>query len=228
MVDAALIELEGVLFDTRELRRSSLREALHERQLPTDLNYDSVDGYPPRIAAALVLAELGAPTDVVLLDLITLTAERTFSARLSSTGAALCDGARDFVREASATTRLAVVTRARRADLETMLRLASLGEFFTITICSDDVLDVKPSAAGHLLAIERLNRQRALSPKAVIALEDGAPGIRAVRDAGVRCIAVGDVPAHIAIEADAYVESLAGQTARSLDLLSRPGQERVQ
>ena len=73
-----------------------------------------------------------------------------------------------------------------------------------------------------------MNRQRPLSPKAVIALEDGTAGIRAARAAGVRCIAVGPIPAHIAIEADAYVTSLAGQTARSLDLLSRPGQERVQ
>jgi hypothetical protein len=44
----------------------------------------------------------------------------------------------------------------------------------------------------------------------------------------VRCVAVGDVPAHVAIEADAFVATLEGHTLSSLDALSRPGRERVQ
>lgn len=227
MVDAALLELEGVVFDTRELRRNSLHDALLEHGVASTLDSDAVDGCPPRLAAAAALTAQGVAHDDVLLDLIALSAERAFTSRLALRGAALREGARDFVREASATARLAIVTRAQRTDVDTMLRLAGLAEFFTITISADDVLDGKPAAEGHRLALERLNRQRPLAPRAAIALEDGGTGIRAARAAGIRCVAVGPMPAYVAMDADAYIPSLRGQTIRALDQLSRP-QERVQ
>ena len=194
MVDAALIELEGVLFDTRELRRD-----------------------------APAIAEMKDADDPVLADLAAMRAERAFSDALAMRGAALREGARDFVREASAVARLVAVTRAGRSDASTLLRLGGLEEFFSIVITADDVSDSKPSPEPLRVALERLAGQRPIDAGAVIALEDSAAGIRAARLAGVRCVAVGEVPAHIAMEADAYVESLAGQTIRSLDQLSRAG-----
>lgn len=201
MVDAALIEIEGVLFDTRELRRAAL---------------ESSEGHDS--------------DDPVVADLAAMRAERAFSDALGMRGAALREGARDFVREASAVARLVAVTGARRQDATTLLRLGGLDEFFSIVITADDVLAGRPSAEAYELALDRLTRQRPIDTYAVIALEDTQSGIQAARRAGVRCVAVGDVPAHIAMEADAYVESLAGQTIRSLDHLSRTGggQEHVQ
>ncbi len=222
MVDAALLELEGVVFDTRELRRASLQDALREHGLDLTLEPEAVDGFTTRGAALSALAAHDSADDHVLVDLIALRAEREFSSRLAMRGADLRDGARDFVREASATTRLAVVTRARRADVEMMLRLSSLADFFTLVIASDDVLDGKPSGDGYRFALDRLNRKRPLPPRAAIAIEDGQPGIRAAHNAGVRCVAVGPMAAYLAIEADAFVPSLAGQTVRALDQLSQP------
>ena len=228
MVDAVLLELEGVVFDTRELRRKALRDALLEQGLASTLDPDRLDGFAPRAAAQAALEHQGVPHDEVLIDLIALRAERGFAASLATGGTALCEGALDFVREAAAVVRLAVVTRAKRADAESMLRLASLTEFFAMVVSADDVLEAKPSSETHLLAIERLGRQRPLTVGQVIAVEDGEPGIRAARAAGLRCIAVGSLAAHVAMEADAYVASLVGQTIRTLDQLSMPGQERVQ
>ncbi len=228
MVDAALLELEGIVFDTRELRRNSLQDALRDHGLASTIDDDHLDGHTPRASALAALSRQGVVGDDVLLDLVVFAAERHFTSRLAVTGAALCDGALDFVREASGNARLAAVTRARRADTDTMLRLASLSEFFTLIVSADDVLDPKPAAEGHRLAIERLARRRPLAPTATIAIEDGESGIRAARAAGIRCVAVGSIPAHIAMEADAYVPSVAGQTMRALDALTRPGQEHVQ
>jgi HAD superfamily hydrolase (TIGR01509 family) len=224
MVDAALLELEGVVFDTHDLRRVSLQDALMDHGLASTIDTERLDGYPPRAAIAAALNQQGVEHDDVLIDLVALTAERAFTSRLAVTGAALRDGALDFVREASATARLVAVTRARRSDAETMLRLASLGEFFSTVISADDVLDPKPAADSHRAAIERLKRQRPVASSNIIAIEDGIPGIRAAHAAGVRCVCVGSLPAHVVMEADAYVETLAGQTIRSLDQLSRPGQ----
>lgn len=187
-----------------------------------------LDGESQRAAVLAAFAAQGAPPDEVMADLVALAAERTFSSRLGLRGAALREGALDFVREAAGTTRLAVVTRARRADADTLLRLAQLDAFFNVIVTADDVLDAKPGPEGYRIALERLAKMRPVDPRSAIAIEDGGPGIRAARAVGVRCIAVGPLPAHVAIEADAYVPSLESQTVRSLDQLSRPGQERVQ
>lgn len=205
MVDAALLELEGVVFDTRALRANSLREGLTAHGL-TDLPTD----------------------DVVLRDLVLLRAERDFSSRLATEGASLHAGTREFIDVAASQVRLVVVTRASRDDATTMLRLAGLGDRFAMLICAEDVREAKPSPEGYRAAIDRLNRRRPTPLHAILALEGDGAGIRAARAAGIRCVAIGPMPAHVAIEADAYVESLVGQSIRGLDKLSQPGQERVQ
>jgi beta-phosphoglucomutase-like phosphatase (HAD superfamily) len=64
--------------------------------------------------------------------------------------------------------------------------------------------------------------------KRTLALEHALAGIRAARGAGITCVAVGPLAAHVAIEADAYVLSLAPHTIRSLDHFVRTGEEHVQ
>ncbi|MEP6493198.1 MAG: HAD family phosphatase [bacterium] len=229
MVDVALFELEGVLFDTRDLRRAALREAMTAHGLDVPLDPEVVDGLTPRAAAQESLARAHTVWDHVLVDLVTLSAERSFSQRLASSGAEIQSGARALIENAASRGRIAVVTRMRRVDADAMLRLAGLESVFTAMVCSDNVLEPKPSPVGYLSALTRLSggRQRPLGPGSVLALEDSLLGIRAARAAGLRCIAVGPLPAHVALEADALVETLVGQTLRSLDILSRPGGERV-
>ena len=228
MVDVALLELEGVLFDTMDLQRAGLRDALIPLGILLPLDSDVIDGLPPRAAAIAALSLGRIDVDDVLLDVIATRAERAFSERLAAAGAGLRAGARSFVEDAASQARIAIVTRASRSDAESMLRLAELESMATVMICADYVLEAKPSPDGHRMALERLARQRPFGRTAVLALEDGLLGIRAARAAGARCVAVGPMPAHVALEADAYTASLEGQSLRSLDALSVPGPERVQ
>jgi beta-phosphoglucomutase-like phosphatase (HAD superfamily) len=81
----------------------------------------------------------------------------------------------------------------------------------------------KPSPEPYKLALARLQRARArLVRGTVVAIEDGLPGIRSARAAGLATVVVGDVPAHVALEADGYVASIAGLTAESLLSLVAP------
>lgn len=228
MVDVVLVELEGVVFETREMRLESLRDALVVQGTPVAFDPDAVLGLPTRAAvvAALNASDVGA--DDVLIDLVVVAAERAFASRLALGGVNVARGARTFLERAASAARVGAVTRLNRADAATLLRLAGLDSAFGAVVCGDDVLDPKPSPEGYELAIDRLTRPQRVARGAILALEDSAPGIAAARAARVRCIAVGDVAAHIAIEADAYVASLEGQTLAALDQLSRPGQERVQ
>lgn len=228
MVDAVLLELEGVVFDTRELRRLSLRDALLEQGLAPTIDHDAVDGATPRAAVEQSLALQAVERDDVLIDLLVARVERAFSSRLASTGAALCDGARAFIEGAATTARLAVATSARRADVDTMLRLASLGDCFGVIITADDVLAENPFVEARRLALGRLSKQRPVTMKRTLALEHALAGMRAARLCGITCVAVGPLAAHVAMNADAYVPTLAAHTIRSLDHFVRTGEEQVQ
>jgi beta-phosphoglucomutase-like phosphatase (HAD superfamily) len=61
----------------------------------------------------------------------------------------------------------------------------------------------------------------------VVAIEDGLAGINAARAAGIATVVVGDVPAHVAIEADGYIPSIAGLTPDSLLSLVAPRNEPI-
>jgi beta-phosphoglucomutase-like phosphatase (HAD superfamily) len=228
MVDAVLLELEGVVFDTRELRRLSLRDALLEQGLAPTIDHDVVAGSTPRAAVERSLTLQALEHDDVLLGILTARVERSFSSRLAASGAALCDGARAFIEDAAGTARLAIVTTARRADVDVMLRLASLGDYFSVIVAAEDAMEQKPSAEAHRLALGRLGKRRPITMKRTLALEHALSGIRAARDAAITCVAIGPLPAHIAMEADAYVPSLVPHTIRSLDHFVRTGEEQVQ
>lgn len=228
MVDAALFELEGVLFDTITLRRDSLRSALAAHGIAIPLEPEIIDALGPRAAAAAALMRARMPFDDVLLDVITAGAERAFATNLAAGGAELYEGAQAFVESAACSTRVAIVTRAARADAQLLLRLAGLDAVPAIMVCGDDVLDAKPSCEGYRLALDRLGRQRRVRLATVIALEHGTMGIRAALAAGVRCVVAGAVAPHVAIEANAYLPTLQGHTLKSLDELLTSGREHVQ
>jgi beta-phosphoglucomutase-like phosphatase (HAD superfamily) len=228
MVDVALVELEGVVFETRDLRVGALRDAFATQGIACPVHNEAMTGLAPRAAAAAALAAAKIPADHVLVDLIALTAERAFSSRLGLFGARLSRGGRGFLEHAASSARIGIVTRAARADVDALIRLSGLDVPFAVVVCGDDVLDGKPAVDGYRVALDRLSRSRPVNTSSVLALEDAGDGIRAARSAKVRCVAVGDVPPHVAIEADAFVASLEGHTLASLDQLSRPGRERVQ
>ena len=228
MVEVVLVELEGVVFETRQLRLESLRDALASQGAPAAFDPDVVVGLPTRAAVVAAMNASDVRQDDVFIDLVVLAAEQAFASQLATGGVNVAGGARTFLERAASAARVGAVTRLNRADVATLLRLSGLDNAFGAIVCGDDVLDPKPSSEGYELAIDRLSRPQRAARRAILALEDSAPGITAARAARVRCIVVGDVAAHVAVEADAYVESLEGQTLAALDQLSRPGQERVQ
>ena len=59
----------------------------------------------------------------------------------------------------------------------------------------------------------------------VVALEDSLDGIRGARGAGLRCVAIGDLPAHVAMEADALIPAITGIDAHTVErLVARAGE----
>jgi beta-phosphoglucomutase len=229
MIDAVLFEFDGVIADTRLVRRRALRDTIEGDGIAlTDDEYiECCAGLPVRAAIRAAFALRGVPIDDTGVELAGMRADRRF-ATLVETGLSLAEGAQVAIEALHGTTRLGIVSRAARRDIEQTLALAQMDHAFEFIIADDDPFPPKPSSASYLGAIERLGRRRPVAPRNVVALEDGPAGIRAAKAAGLRCAVIGDLPVHLAVDADALIPSLVGLGLRSLDAvtLGRHGAQR--
>ena len=189
MLDAVLLEWEGVLADTTVARHDALRRALADEGVQSDA--------------------LG--NDPALADLVALRATRAFAERIGK-GLVLLPGARAFVERVQIASRVAIVTSATRAETEFVLRLAGLDGAIATIVSADDMLG---GTAAFERAIAHLARVRALKRDRVVALASTSAALRAAHAAGVRTIAVNAL-AHVALEADGALASIDGVTVADL------------
>jgi HAD superfamily hydrolase (TIGR01509 family) len=210
-MQVVLMEFEGILADTTPHRLAALRDALSADGLSLDDETwtEHCHGLAVEPAVRAARLALGAPDDPPAIELARLRAERAFTQRISR-GLLMQPGGLALVQALRTQARLALVTRASRADVDFVLTLANLADAFTCVVTSDDKVAAKPSPAPYQLALEKLARTTPVAPGDTIAFEDSRPGIRAARAAGVRAIAVGPLPVHHAMEADAYYPTLSG------------------
>jgi beta-phosphoglucomutase-like phosphatase (HAD superfamily) len=219
MLDAVLLEWEGVLADTGSVRRDALLRALADEGVPfTTAGYDACfSGLDVRSAAAAALRAAGRD-DATLAEIIALRAGRVFTERLAE-GFSLAPGAMDLVTDAAHRTRIAIVTQAARAETEVALGLAGLQEVVRAVVTVSDVTDPPPSPALVERALAHLARLRPTRADRVVAMVQSLPAIRAARSAGVRTLAVG-APAHVAAEADGAVDDLGDVTLEAVARLT--------
>lgn len=91
--------------------------------------------------------------------------------------------------------KLAIVSGARRSEIEAVLAAVPWGDHVSLIVSSDDLATgvSKPDPDGYLLAIDRLNQQcsdLALAPTDCLAIEDSYAGIDAAKRAGVPVLGV--------------------------------------
>ncbi|MBA3853420.1 MAG: hypothetical protein C0503_03335 [Gemmatimonas sp.] len=217
-----LIEFENVLAETATLRQAALAESLAADgiELTAELLTLSL-GRTFDDAIHRIREAVGAPADATGEELARLRAERAFAARLGK-GVAMPAGVRTALEKLSAMSRLALVTRAPRRDVEFVLQLSGLDGVFRPIVAQEDVRVSKPGRAPYAAALARVAE---LFPGQVlrgVAVEDSVVGVRAARDAGLLTVLVGAHPPQDAMEAECWVESLADFTPERLRLLLSP------
>ena len=228
MLDIVLVELEGVIADTGEARRDAIFAALRADgvMLPESEYRDLCAGLSFEDATRAAYRGVGRNRDETAIAISAHRAERAYRAYIGK-GLTLVEGARETLERLHETVRLGLVTRAPRDDAMFVLSLARIEDLFTCVVAQKDA-PAKPSPEPHRLALSRMQRARARVVRGtVVAIEDGLSGITAARAAGIATVVVGDVPAHVAIEADGYVPSIAGLTADSLLSLVAPRNEPI-
>jgi HAD superfamily hydrolase (TIGR01509 family) len=211
-VPVLLLEFEGVIVDTAEARRAALVESVGVEGLAvTDAMLDQAAGYTTEEAVRRLRRTAGAEEDETAVELGRLRAERAFASRAGK-GLPLQPDVRPALERLAAHCRLSLVTRASRREVEFLLGLAGLESMFRPVIGAEDVTPPKPSRAPWLSALARIGQLFPGQQLKALAVEDHVVGLRAAHAAGIACVGVGALPAHEAIEADAWVETLAGLT----------------
>lgn len=229
MIDAVLFEFDGVLADTARARGDALRSTLREDGiiLTPDQYREYCAGRSFTEAVRAALDMKGVKLDETGIDLLVLRTERAYSAMVGK-GITLSDGVPQVIERLAGSVRLGIVTRALRSDVDFVLSLAGLDHAFACLVTGEDVAAGKPSPAPYRVALERLSRLRPTRPSSCVALEDTLVGIRSARAAGLRAVAVGALPAHVAMEADGLLQGISGLTLTSLQRLVARDGERIQ
>lgn len=225
-VPVLLVEFEGVIVETAEARRQALRESLAVEGIAcTEAILAQAAGHATEDAVRRARRAAGAPDDETAVELGRLRAERAF-ARRAGKGLPMTPDAKGAIERLAAHARIALVTRASRREVEFLLGLAGIEGLFRPIIAVEDVAPAKPARDPWLAALARIGQLFPGQHLRALAVEDHVVGLRAARAAGIASVGVGAIPAHEAIEGDAWVESLADLTMERVRGLTGLGAER--
>jgi HAD superfamily hydrolase (TIGR01509 family) len=219
---AVLWDMDGTLVDS-EKHWDVAMHALYERfgrTLTPEVRATTVGGSAEDVMR-IVYADLGLPPDP---GQMAETAEwlHEYTVELFADGLPWCDGARELL-EALAIERvpMALVTNTRRFLAERALDRIGR-QYFSATVCGDEVVHGKPAPDPYLRAAELLGE----SPADCLAIEDSVTGAASAEGAGCAVLVVPndvDVPRG---PRRRHVSSLAGLEVTDLRTVYRQLGER--
>jgi HAD superfamily hydrolase (TIGR01509 family) len=189
--DAILFDFNGVLVDDEEQHRVALTRVAERLGLTVSRAwyYDRILGQDDAAGFVEVFraAHRTLPADL-LRQLVAEKAElyrELIDARLT-----LVPGAAEFVRAVAPAFRLAIVSGARRDEIDLVLSRTGLGGRFEAIVAAEDVPACKPDPAGYRAAHAALARRQPLTTDRCLAIEDSDAGLAAARAAGMPCVAL--------------------------------------
>ena len=92
---------------------------------------------------------------------------------------------------------MALATSASTSRARSTLKRMGLTEYFTAMVTGDEVQAGKPDAGIYRLACERIDCQ----PSGAVAFEDAASGVRAAKDAGLKCVGIASAACELKLSA---------------------------
>ncbi len=185
MLEAIVLDFDGVIADTEPLHFQSFRDVLAQEQVAlTEAEYYR-DYLGLSDAAALrAIAGRGAIgwTERDLASLMRRKAARF--EELTSRESVLAPGADAFIRKAAAVVPIAVASGARRVEILRVLDAADLTGVFSAVVAAEDVAAGKPAPDPYVRALDLLaTAHRRPTAGRSIAIEDSARGLASARAA---------------------------------------------
>ena len=160
---------------------------------------------------ALIIPEiLGWATDPAAITALSNRKEEIYRELVQASGVHVLPGARELLTALRAAgIPRSIGSSTPRSNLDAILPVTGLAEFFDAIACGDDVTHGKPAPDIFLLAAQKLH----MPPADCLVIEDAHVGLEAARCAGMATLAVATTNPLADLQyADAAVESLASVT----------------
>jgi beta-phosphoglucomutase len=223
MLKAIIFDCDGVIADTEPIHMTVLQRVLGEegitlREEDYFARYLALDD---RGCFRKAFAGRGdSLTEEALNGLISRKSAYVDTAMLAELK--LLPGAAAFIKLAAGSYPLAVASGALRHEIELVLQFGGLRDCFRAIVSAEDVERSKPHPDPFIKACGLLNSLSAspIEPVNCLVIEDSIHGLRAAREAGMRCLAItNSYPADQLTEAELIVDSLAALSLREVESL---------
>jgi HAD superfamily hydrolase (TIGR01509 family) len=217
---AIIFDYNGVLVDDEPIHMEMLRRVLAAEGITvSDGDYqEKYLGSNDRACFTRALEDAGRPIDAPLIDEL-IRRKAALYRRAIDGRDIFFPGAVALVNQLAASYPLALVSGARREEIEAALARSGIGERFRALIAAEDVARGKPDPEGYLKALAALDADgaRGITAAECLVIEDTVAGVAAARRAGMRVLAVTtSYPADALRAADWISASLAGIDPSSL------------
>ena len=207
MIEAIFFDFNGVIIDDERLQLEAYKEVLREHAIDlTEADYFGALGMNDNTLVRAAFAGAGKTlTDEVLRNVV--SAKCAGHRKLMENDLPLFPGVVTFLKSASRSYPLGVVSMARLNDIEYALERAKLQALFAVVVSAEDVSACKPAPDCYRRALEKLNEQRrgerqlSLIPRACLVVEDSPPGIESAKQAGMRTLGVTNTVSETALRA---------------------------
>ena len=202
---AVLFDFNGVIINDESLHKELMEEILLGENLRPDAkeHNEVCLGRSDRACLASILERRGrVVTQEYLEQLLEKKATKYRQTLEAQENLPVYSGIEAFIRDLwGSGLILALVTGARRQDVEYILERLKIRNAFAVIVTSDDITASKPNPEGYLTAIEKLNQQYAdldLKPENCLVIEDTPSGIEAAKRAQMQVVGVANTyPFHM-------------------------------
>jgi HAD superfamily hydrolase (TIGR01509 family) len=196
MIQAILFDFNGIIIDDEPLQLQAYRDALAAHNIRvTDEDYYGLLGTDDKAFVRASFERAGKPLSEETLSAV-LERKSELHREAIKEELPLFPGVVTFIKAAARNHPLAVVSMARRVEIDHVLERARLDRMFEVIVSTEDVRACKPDPCCYERAFERLNekrqasRQLPLLPKECLVIEDSPPGIQSGRATGMRTLGV--------------------------------------
>ncbi|HVF51948.1 MAG TPA: HAD family phosphatase [Pyrinomonadaceae bacterium] len=221
MIQAILFDFNGVIIDDEPVQLKAYQEVFGAEGVAlSDEDYYGSLGMDDTTFVRTSFARVERPlTDELLRAVVERKTEKHRA--LLGDELPLFSGVATFIKALARRYPLALVSMARRVEIDYVLERASLARFFPVIVSAEDERPCKPDPYCYRRALELLNQARGeahvipLRPDECLVVEDSPPGIQSARAAGMRTLGVTNTVAESELRAagaDVVTHNLADWT----------------
>ncbi|MGC8927320.1 MAG: HAD family hydrolase [Myxococcota bacterium] len=206
MLKALIFDFDGVIVDTEPLHFEGFLRVMKRYNYTMTYEHYKKNylAFQDRDCFIGILTELGIRYDEKLLNELIEEKRRWFFPLLKGLPITIrgdkregeCaiqtfEGLTDFVKTATSYYKLAVASGAQRDEIEVILERLNIIKYFEFIVSAGDYLRGKPDPEPYLTAYKRLKEKFLdINIEDCAGIEDSLFGIRSVKSAGMKCIAV--------------------------------------